>query len=87
MDGGGSIVDIVGLTDEGNTYCCKDCQTHFALSDDVVSKETVDHESQKYKEGKFVLERNKILGPDRRNPSDTLAVQIGRLRIAAEEHE
>ncbi|KAL7107645.1 hypothetical protein ABFS83_06G067400 [Erythranthe nasuta] len=100
---------------EGKIYSCKHCETHLALSDDVVSKsfqcrhgkaylfkkvvnvtlgdkeermmmtgshtvadifcvkcgsmvgwkyETAHEKSQKYKEGKSVLERVKISGPD-----------------------
>ncbi|KAL3508701.1 hypothetical protein ACH5RR_028102 [Cinchona calisaya] len=46
---------------EGWTYSCKLCRTHLALADDIITRIAVDHESQKYKEGKFVLERAKIL--------------------------
>ncbi|XP_058214481.1 protein yippee-like [Rhododendron vialii] len=100
---------------EGNLYSCKHCQTHFALSEDILSKsfhcrygkaylfnnvvnvnvgekeermmmtgmhtvvdifcvgcgsivgwkyEAAYEKSQKYKEGKFIIERFKVLGPD-----------------------
>ncbi|KAG5022697.1 hypothetical protein JHK82_018608 [Glycine max] len=49
---------------EGNFYSCKHCQTHFALEDDIISKEAAHEKTQKYKEGKFILERFKVLGPD-----------------------
>ncbi|WVZ07463.1 hypothetical protein V8G54_020809 [Vigna mungo] len=100
---------------EGKFYCCKHCQTHFALDDDIISKsfhcrhgkaylfdkvvnvtigekedrlmitglhtvvdlfcvvcgsivgwkyEAAHEKSQKYKEGKFILERYKVMGPD-----------------------
>ncbi|CAA3027973.1 Hypothetical predicted protein [Olea europaea subsp. europaea] len=103
------------ITLEGNLYSCKYCKTHFALSDDIISKsfhckygsaylfnkvvnitvgdkedrvmmtgihtvvdvfcvgcgslvgwkyEAAREESQKYKEGKVILERFKVLGPD-----------------------
>ncbi|XP_052171872.1 protein yippee-like isoform X2 [Diospyros lotus] len=100
---------------EGKVYSCKHCQTHFALSEDIASKnfhcrhgkaylfhrvvnvtvgekeermmitgmhtvvdifcvgcgsivgwkyESAREMNQKYKEGKFILERFKVLGPD-----------------------
>nr|XP_010318247.1 protein yippee-like isoform X1 [Solanum lycopersicum] len=66
------------LTLEGNIYSCKHCGIHLAHSENIVSKsfqcshgkaylfrkETAHEMSQKYKEGKSVLERFKICGPD-----------------------
>ncbi|GAU27462.1 hypothetical protein TSUD_161480 [Trifolium subterraneum] len=52
------------ITLEGNFYSCKHCQTPFALVDDIISKEAAYDKSQKYKEGKFILERYKVMGPD-----------------------
>ncbi|XP_069151268.1 protein yippee-like isoform X2 [Solanum lycopersicum] len=49
---------------EGNIYSCKHCGTHLALSENIVSKEAAHEMSQKYKEGKSVLERFKICGVD-----------------------
>ncbi|XP_008776663.1 protein yippee-like [Phoenix dactylifera] len=100
---------------EGKIYSCKHCQTHLAISDDIISKsfhcrhgkaylfnkvvnvtvglkedrammtgmhtvsdifcvgcgsivgwkyEAAHDKSQRYKEGKFILERFKISGPD-----------------------
>ncbi|ESQ49175.1 hypothetical protein EUTSA_v10022021mg [Eutrema salsugineum] len=49
---------------EGQIYSCKHCQTHFAVADDLLSKEIAYEKSQKYKEGKFIIERFKVLGPD-----------------------
>ncbi|XP_051127132.1 protein yippee-like [Andrographis paniculata] len=105
---------------EGNIYSCKHCQTHLALSDDIMSKsfhcrhgkaylfekvvnvtvgekeermmmtgmhtvvdifcvgcgsivgwkyEGAHEKNQKYKVGKFILERFKVLGPDGSNYS------------------
>uniref|UniRef100_M1AX58 Protein yippee n=1 Tax=Solanum tuberosum TaxID=4113 RepID=M1AX58_SOLTU len=42
---------------EGKTYNCKFCKTQLARADQLISKEKSHEESQKYKEGKFVLER------------------------------
>ncbi|XVF08271.1 hypothetical protein REPUB_Repub06bG0212000 [Reevesia pubescens] len=106
------------ISNEGNAYSCKHCQTHLALLDDIISKsfhcrhgkaylfdkvvnitagekeermmltgmhtvvdifcvgcgsivgwkyESAHEKSQKYKEGKFILERFKVLGPDGSN--------------------
>ncbi|OWM81722.1 hypothetical protein CDL15_Pgr007760 [Punica granatum] len=104
------------ITLDGNFYCCKFCNTHLALVDDIMSKKDISpttyllynrvnitmgdseermmitgmhtvadifcvgcgsivgwkyeaaHEkSQKYKEGKFILERFKVLGPEEGN--------------------
>ncbi|XP_010318249.2 protein yippee-like isoform X2 [Solanum lycopersicum] len=52
------------FTLEGNIYSCKHCGIHLAHSENIVSKETAHEMSQKYKEGKSVLERFKICGPD-----------------------
>ncbi|PON92668.1 Yippee/Mis18-like [Trema orientale] len=103
---------------EGSFYSCKYCETHFALSDDIISKsfhcrhgraylfdkvvnvtegeeeerlmitglhtvvdifcigcgsivgwkyEFAHEKNQKYKEGKFILERFKVSGPDGSN--------------------
>ncbi|KAF5940953.1 hypothetical protein HYC85_022120 [Camellia sinensis] len=132
------------ITLEGNFYSCKHCQTHFALSEDILSKvpisqslciysltvifsfhcrhgraylfdkvvnvtvgvkeermmmtgmhtvvdifcvgcgsivgwkyEAAHEKSQKYKEGKFILERFKILGPDGSNYIISPDAQIG----------
>ncbi|XP_071707181.1 protein yippee-like [Rutidosis leptorrhynchoides] len=113
---------------EGNTYSCKDCKTHFALADDIVSKHfyckngkaylfskvvnvtvgvkedrmlltgihtvadimcgkcgtivgwtyvTVPNATQKYKEGKSILERFKLFGPDGSNDSGSDETHIG----------
>ncbi|PKI34521.1 protein yippee-like At3g08990 [Punica granatum] len=106
------------ITLDGNFYCCKFCNTHLALVDDIMSKsfhcrhgraylfdrvvnitmgdseermmitgmhtvadifcvgcgsivgwkyEAAHEKSQKYKEGKFILERFKVLGPEEGN--------------------
>ncbi|KAG4962233.1 hypothetical protein JHK86_039101 [Glycine max] len=66
---------------EGQIYTCKHCRTHLALYEDIVSKafhsrhgraylfskETAHEKSQKYKEGKSVIERYKVSGPDGNN--------------------
>ncbi|PIA32182.1 hypothetical protein AQUCO_04500050v1 [Aquilegia coerulea] len=70
---------ISGMHTVADIFCIG-CRLHLGWK-----YEAVDHESQKYKEGKSVLERIKILGPDGHNPSDTLAVQIDRLQVAEEE--
>ncbi|GAV75475.1 Yippee domain-containing protein [Cephalotus follicularis] len=105
---------------EGKVYSCKHCNTHLALSDDIISKsfycrhgkaylfdkvvnitvgekeermmrtglhtvvdifcvgcgsivgwkyESANEKLQKYKEGKFILERFKVFGPDGSNYS------------------
>ncbi|KAL0402899.1 UNVERIFIED_CONTAM: protein yippee-like [Sesamum radiatum] len=55
---------VFEVTLEGKIYSCKHCGTHLALAEEIVSKETAHEKSQKYKEGKSVLERFKISGPD-----------------------
>ncbi|KAB5521414.1 hypothetical protein DKX38_025733 [Salix brachista] len=57
---------------EGRSYRCKFCGTHLALPDQLVSKgehhsgsprgEAAHESNQKYEEGKFVLERGRIVG-------------------------
>ncbi|MBA0776475.1 hypothetical protein Gotri_011464 [Gossypium trilobum] len=46
---------------DGRSYRCGFCKTHLALPDDLVSREAAYEKSQKYKEGKFVLERGRIV--------------------------
>ncbi|KAK1306034.1 hypothetical protein QJS10_CPA10g01408 [Acorus calamus] len=113
---------------EGKIYSCKHCQTHLALSDDIVSKafhcrhgkaylfgkvvnvfsgsneermmttgmhtvadifcvkcgsivgwkyEAAHEKGQKYKEGKFILERFKVSGPDGTNYWVSPEAQVG----------
>eukprot|EP00854_Cymbomonas_tetramitiformis_P012268 gene12268-14489_t len=46
---------------EGRVYSCRLCKSHLAQVDDLVSKEQAVDKSQKYKEGKFILERAKMM--------------------------
>ncbi|KAK8574161.1 hypothetical protein V6N13_097151 [Hibiscus sabdariffa] len=58
---------VFRITLEGSVYSCKHCLTHLALLDDIISKESAHEKTQKYKEGKFILERFQVLGPDGSN--------------------
>ncbi|RXI08813.1 hypothetical protein DVH24_022957 [Malus domestica] len=62
---------------EGKIYSCRHCRTHLALCEDIVSRETAHEEAQKYKEGKSVLERVKVLGPDGNNYWVSHEAQVG----------
>ncbi|KAF7845377.1 protein yippee-like [Senna tora] len=42
---------------EENYYSCKHCSTPLALAEDIISKEAAREKNQKYKVGKFILER------------------------------
>nr|GEU55518.1 acyl-CoA N-acyltransferase [Tanacetum cinerariifolium] len=119
---------LLQVTLEGKIYSCKDCKTHLALADDIVSKgfyckngkaylftkvvnvtvgvkedrmmmtglhtvadiscvkcgsnvgwtyETAHENNQKYKEGKSILERVKLSGPDEINDSVTHEAHSG----------
>ncbi|KAI5386653.1 hypothetical protein KIW84_072977 [Lathyrus oleraceus] len=46
---------------EGRAYRCIFCQTPFALADHVLSRIIAHEKSEAYKEGKFVLERWRIV--------------------------
>ncbi|KAF3449577.1 hypothetical protein FNV43_RR10306 [Rhamnella rubrinervis] len=116
------------ITLEGRFYRCKHCETHLALSDDILSRsfhcrhgkaylydkvvnitegekeermmitglhtvvdifcigcgsivgwkyEAAHDKTQKYKEGKFILERVKLTGPDGSNYLETQEAQVG----------
>ncbi|GAB2215990.1 hypothetical protein Droror1_Dr00023756 [Drosera rotundifolia] len=71
---------LFAITLDGRVYSCKHCETHLSLAEDLKSRVRIPNSSsssffpffweaahdkdQKYKEGKFILERFKVLGPD-----------------------
>uniref|UniRef100_A0A0D9VXT7 Yippee domain-containing protein n=1 Tax=Leersia perrieri TaxID=77586 RepID=A0A0D9VXT7_9ORYZ len=62
---------------EGKVYSCKHCHTHLGLATDIISKEAAHEKSQRYKEGKFILERYKVSGPDGSHYWVTHDAQVG----------
>ncbi|GJM96291.1 hypothetical protein PR202_ga13112 [Eleusine coracana subsp. coracana] len=69
-ESGGEEAAMGRLFLQGDVYSCKHCKIHLGLADDIYSKEGAYEKSQRYKEGKSLLERYKVSGPDGSNADD-----------------